>query len=122
MRTVKVYLYGFLLLLFVIFVVQNYATLTYSVSLRFNLGFFSLESIPLPIFIIAPFLFFSGLLLATLMGLAERHRLSKELKQLRGNLQRGEPRMKPEEDASHGPAAPIETEASPFEEKKSTPS
>lgn len=122
MRTVKMYLYGFLLLLFVIFVVQNYAILTYNVSLRFNLGFFSLESIPLPFFIIAPFLFFSGLLLATLMGLAERHRLSKELKQLKANLRMGEPRVKPEEEVRQEPVSLVETESPPFEEKKPTPS
>jgi hypothetical protein len=64
-----------LTVLIVLFVIQNYATLTYSVSIRLNLGFLDLESVPLPFFIIAPLLFFSGVLLATLIGLFKRRRL-----------------------------------------------
>ena len=60
MRTVKVFFYGFLAVLFIIFIVQNYSTLTYSISIRLNLGFLTLESIPLPFFLIAPILFFLG--------------------------------------------------------------
>lgn len=103
MRTVKLFFYGFLAVLFIIFIVQNYSTLTYSVSIRLNLGFLTLESIPLPFFLIAPILFFSGLLLATLIGLVERRRLSKELKQAKTALQIFEQRRGPQDKASQGP-------------------
>ncbi|MCJ7833522.1 MAG: hypothetical protein MUQ20_03960, partial [Deltaproteobacteria bacterium] len=68
MRTLKLYFYGLLVLLFVIFIIQNYYTLTYNVAFRFNLGFVSLVSIPLPLFLVPPLFFFCGLFLATLIG------------------------------------------------------
>lgn len=122
MRTVKVYFYGFLVLLFVVFVVQNYYTLTYSISLRLNLGFFALESVPLPFFVIAPTLFFSGILLATLLGLAERRRLSKELKQLKANSREPEPSLHTFQEKSPGPVHPAEKEPLPSEDHSSNPS
>jgi uncharacterized integral membrane protein len=102
LRTIKLFFYGLLTVLFVIFVVQNYSTLTYSISIRLNLGFLTLESIPLPFFLIAPILFFSGLLLATLIGLVERRRLSKELKQAKIALQISEQRTGPQDKAGQG--------------------
>ena len=105
MRTFKLYFYGLLVLLFVIFVIQNYSTLTYSVSLRLNLGIMALESVPLPFFLIAPIIFFAGLLLATVMGWVERRRLSKELKQLKSGLRQPEPKMAPHEEAP-APSSP----------------
>jgi uncharacterized integral membrane protein len=95
LKTVKLFLYGLLTVLIVLFVIQNYATLTYSVSIRLNLGFLDLESVPLPFFIIAPLLFFSGVLLATLIGLFKRRRLSKELKQLKAGRLEAEPAARP---------------------------
>jgi uncharacterized integral membrane protein len=77
------FFYGILGLLIVLFVIQNYSTLTYSVSVRINLGFLSLESMALPFFVIATALFFSGFLLATIVGWFERRSLSKELKRLK---------------------------------------
>ena len=117
MRTVKLYFYGLLVLLFVVFIVQNYSTLTHSVSLRLNLGFLSLESIPLPFFLIAPLIFFTGVLLATLIGLVERRRLSKELKQVKTALREFEQKMKLQEELSPGPVPPGETENPPSEVK-----
>ncbi len=109
MRTVKLFLYGLLGMLFVLFVIQNYPTLTYSISLRLNLGFLTLESVPLPFFVIAPILFFSGLLLATVVGLVERRRLSKELKQLKADQHEPLPKVKPLEELSPTPVLPSET-------------
>ncbi len=104
-------------MLFVIFVVQNYSTLTYSISIRLNLGFLTLESIPLPFFLIAPILFFSGLLLATLIGLVERRRLSKELKQAKMALRVSEQRTGPQDRASQGPIPTNQAEESSAGEK-----
>ena len=83
MRTLKLYFYGLLVLIFAIFILQNYSTLTYSVALRLNLGFVSLVSIPLPLFLAVPLFFFCGLFLGSIIGWGERRRLSKEIKQLK---------------------------------------
>jgi uncharacterized integral membrane protein len=96
MRTFKLYFYGLLVLLFAIFILQNYSTLTYSVALRLNLGFLSLVSIPLPLFLVAPLFFFCGLFLATMIGWGERRRLSKELKQLKSVRAESKPESRPE--------------------------
>lgn len=109
MRTVKLFFYGLLGMLFVLFVIQNYSTLTYSISLRLNLGFLTLESVPLPFFVIAPILFFSGLLLATVVGLVERRRLSKELKQLKAEQHEPLPKVKSLEELSPAPVPASET-------------
>jgi uncharacterized integral membrane protein len=95
MRTIKLYFYGLLVLLFAIFILQNYSTLTYSVALRLNLGFISFVSVPLPLFLVAPLFFFVGLFLATIFGSAERRRLAREIKQLKGSR----PELKPEPKA-----------------------
>jgi uncharacterized integral membrane protein len=106
MRTLKMYFYGLLLLLFVVFVIQNYSTLTYSVSLRLNLWLINLESVPLPFFLIVPMIFFAGLLLATLIGWGERRRLNRELKQLKSGRMPAET-----ETVSSGEAAPARPKA-----------
>lgn len=113
MRTVKLFLYGFLVMLVVLFIIQNYDTLTYGVSIRLNLGFLTLESIPLPFFIIVPIFFFSGIILATGIGLIERHRLSKELKQVKTDLQESKQREKLLGELSSSPVPPSETGVSP---------
>lgn len=114
MRTLKIFLYGFLILLLVIFIIQNYGTLTYSVSLRLNLGFLSLESIPLPFFLIVPLVFFTGVLLAALIGFSERRRLSRELKTaLRGAGQKTDPLTSPKP----GPSSIEETAVNASKDK-----
>lgn len=122
MRTIKLFFYGLLAVLFVIFVVQNYSTLTYNVSLRLNLGFLTLESIPLPFFVIAPILFFSGLLLATLIGLVERHRLSKELKQVKAVLRMAEQKTGLREESGQSTVLPGDKEGPSSEHKTPGPS
>ena len=83
MRTLKLFFYGLLVLIFAIFILQNYYTLTYSVALRLNLGFLSLMSVPLPLFLAVPLFFFFGLFLGTIFGWGKRRRLSREIKQLK---------------------------------------
>lgn len=122
MRTFKLYFYGLLVLLFVIFVIQNYSTLTNSVSLRLNLGILALESVPLPFFVIVPVIFFAGLLLATVIGWVERRRLSKELKQLKRSLREPEPKAVPYEETPAPPSPPGETGKLTSESKTSIPS
>jgi uncharacterized integral membrane protein len=116
LRTLKLYLYGALILLFAVFIIQNYGTLTYSVSLRLNLGFLALESIPLPFFLIAPLIFFAGIFLATLIGFPERRRLSRELKQAKADLREAEQKKAPPIASSGAKTIPpASKEKSPYQ-------
>jgi uncharacterized integral membrane protein len=119
MRTLKLYLYGLLVLLFAIFILQNYPTLTYSVALRLNLGFLSLVSIPLPLFLIAPLFFFCGLFLATIIGSGERRRLSREIKQLKSSRPEPKQESRPEPRPEPQPAVRQEYKAEPKPESDS---
>jgi uncharacterized integral membrane protein len=92
-RTIKLFFFGLLFFLFLAFIIQNYSTLTFSPSLRLHLGIVLLESVPLPFYLLALMLFFSGLLLATLIGFFERRRLKKELRELKNNYQQLEKRL-----------------------------
>ncbi len=96
MRTIKLCFYGLLVVLFSIFILQNYSTLTYSVVLRLNLGFLSLMSVPLPLFLAVPLFFFLGLFLATIYGWGKRRRLSREIKQLKSARPEPKPELKKE--------------------------
>ena len=96
MRTLKLFFYGLLVLIFAIFILQNYYTLTYSVALRLNLGFLSLLSVPLPLFLAVPLFFFFGLFLGAIFGWGGRRRLSKEIKRLKSLRPESEKEFKPE--------------------------
>jgi hypothetical protein len=95
MRTLKLFFYGLLVLIFAIFILQNYNTLTYSVALRLNLGFLSLMSVPLPLFLAVPLFFFFGLFLGAIFGWGERRRLAKEIKHLKISRPESEKESKP---------------------------
>ena len=96
MRTFKLYFYGFLVLIFAVFILQNYSTLTNPVVLKLRLGFVSLYSLPIPVFLIAPLFFFFGLFLATIIGWGTRRRLSKEIKQLKSTRPEPKPESRPD--------------------------
>lgn len=104
MRLFKVYLYGFLVLLFVVFIIQNFQTLTQGISLRFNLGFVSLVSVPIPLFLLAAFLFFGGVVLTTLIHWAEKRPLIKEIKFLKKNAPPTASVSQPSSSSATGPA------------------
>jgi|GEM_PF-4540607 uncharacterized integral membrane protein len=120
MRIFKVYLYGLLVLLFVVFIIQNFQTLTQGISLRFNLGFISLISIPIPLYLVAAVLFFGGVLLTSLIHWAEKRPLVKEIKILKRNTAPASPAAGPDSVSPKG-AGPAEAAARKTEadEKKS---
>jgi hypothetical protein len=129
MRTFKLYFYGFLALLFVIFILQNYSTLTNPVVFQLRLGFVSLYSLPIPVFLIAPLFFFFGLLLATIIGWGTRRRLTKEIKMLKSSMPlpkpeaKGEPnpKPKPEPKPEVNPESKFEAQPAPKSEPQPTP-
>ncbi len=105
MRTIKLCFYGLLVLIFAIFILQNYSTLTYSVALRLNLGFLSLMSVPLPLFLAVPLFFFFGLFLATIYrvgGTPSSVQGNKTIKEHQAGTQTGIQRRRP--DPSRSPS------------------
>ncbi len=119
MRTLKLYFYGLLVLVFAVFILQNYYTLTAPVALRLNLGFVSFVSVPLPMFIVPPLFFFLGLILATLIGSGERRRLSREIKKLKSHRPEPQPEIVPEERPA--PGREIKAEPKPQSQPESQP-
>lgn len=103
MGGVKFILYALLFVLFLIFIIQNYTTLTASHSLRLNIGLASLETVPLPFYFIALILFFMGFLLAVLLNLPRNHRIKKELREAQTTTRRLEEQV----GRQRKPAPPI---------------
>ncbi|MCU0577930.1 MAG: lipopolysaccharide assembly protein LapA domain-containing protein [Desulfobacterota bacterium] len=83
MASLKFVLYALLFILFLIFIVQNYTTLTAPHSLHLNLALANLETVPLPLYILALILFFMGFFLALLLGALPKQRLKRELRDCR---------------------------------------
>lgn len=83
MASLKFVLYALLFILFLIFIVQNYSTLTAPHSLHLNLALANLETVPLPFYILALILFFMGFFLALLLGALPKQRLKRELRDCR---------------------------------------
>jgi uncharacterized integral membrane protein len=83
MPNLKFILYAFLFILFLLFIVQNYSTLTAPHSLHLNLVLANLETVPLPFYILALILFFMGFFLALLLNVIPKKRLKRELRNCR---------------------------------------
>ena len=83
MLTAKRIFYGLLFFVFLLFLFQNYSTLTSSHSLRLNLGLLLLESVALPFYLIVILSFFAGLFIAFVIAFFERRPMKRELKDLR---------------------------------------
>jgi len=83
MLTAKRIFYGLLFFVFLLFLFQNYSTLTSSHALHLNLGFLLLESVPLPFYLIVTLSFFAGLFIAFVIAFFERRPMKRELKDLR---------------------------------------
>ncbi len=83
MTNLKFILYALLFILFLLFIVQNYITLTAPHSLRLNLVLTHWETVPLPLYLLALILFFMGFFLALLLSVLPKQRLKKELRDCR---------------------------------------
>jgi len=109
MASLKFVLYALLFILFLIFIVQNYTTLTAPHSLHLNLALANLETVPLPLYILALILFFMGFFLALLLGVLSKQRLKKELRDCRSQKKdlekQWQDRVKPDQQTLQPPAA-----------------
>lgn len=63
----------------IIFMIQNIGPLSQPLSIRLSLMFIKFESTPYPVYLIILLAFFVGLLLASVLGLADRYRMRKLL-------------------------------------------
>jgi uncharacterized integral membrane protein len=99
-----------LLLFFLVFVLQNYATLTAGHSLHLNLGLVNLESVPLPFYLIAMLLFLMGFLLAGLLNFFKSLALKREIKSLQ-NRNRALEMERDRQRIQSTPPTPVKTPA-----------
>lgn len=70
----------------VIFMIQNIGPLSTPLSIRLNLIFVHFKSTPYATYLIIMLAFFCGLLLASVLGLMERFRMRKKLKEQRKQI------------------------------------
>ena len=70
----------------IVFMVQNIEPLSHPLSIRLDLFFLKFASTPYPTYMVILLAFFVGLLAASLLGLLERYRLRKRLRQMRKEM------------------------------------
>jgi uncharacterized membrane protein YciS (DUF1049 family) len=103
MKTAKTLILGILIVLFILFVVQNYPTLTQSQTLKLNLLLTTVETPPLMMVLMLVVCFVLGFAAAFVIGYAQRRRLRKDLRQVNQRLKRTE------EELNHLRNLPITT-------------
>ncbi len=80
MRYLKTFIVCAVVALAIIFMVQNIEPLSHPLGIRLNLFFIKLRTTPYPTYLVILLAFFVGLLAASLLGLAERFRMRRQLK------------------------------------------
>ncbi len=115
MKILKNMAYTLIVVLAFVFFMQNYPTLSTPISIRYDLYFFQVESLPFPVWSIILLSFSLGVMLAVFFGLYERYmikqnaksktrevaRLEKEVNSLR-NLPITEEKFSEEEEQVRG--------------------
>ena len=93
MRYLKTFIICLAVALAIVFMVQNIEPLSHLLSIHLNLFFVQFQTTPYPTYMVILLAFFVGLLVASLLGVVERHRqrgrvkaLNKELKNLNDEL------------------------------------
>jgi uncharacterized integral membrane protein len=106
MTNLKFILYALLFILFLLFIVQNYITLTAPHSLRLNLVLTHWETVPLPLYLLALILFFMGFFLSLLLSVLPKQRLKKELRDCRQQKRDLEQQLKTRQGPVNQTASP----------------
>jgi len=75
-----------IVLLGIVFIIENLETLKQAVRLKLNLYFFSFQSPDIQLWVIVLFVFFLGVLTASLYGFYELYRQRQTIRQLRHNM------------------------------------
>jgi putative membrane protein len=88
MSYLKAIVISLVVALAIIFMVQNIEPLSHPLSIRLNLFFIQFETTPYATYMVILLAFFVGLLAASLLGLMERLRLRKTIRQQRKEMER----------------------------------
>lgn len=88
MSYLKAIVISLVVALAIIFMVQNIEPLSHPLSIRLNLFFVQFETTPYATYMVILLAFFVGLLAASLLGLMERLRLRKTIRQQRKEVAR----------------------------------
>lgn len=80
MRYLKAFIICAVVALAIIFMVQNIEPLSHPLGIRLNLFFVKLETTPYPTYLVIILAFFVGLLTASLLGIADRFRMRRQLR------------------------------------------
>jgi len=94
MKTIKALFWGLFVVILIIFIVQNLQALTHTETLRLNLFFASFQSPELQVSFLLILSFVLGFLLAYSLGLVQRRRLKKTIKELERRQARSENELK----------------------------
>jgi uncharacterized integral membrane protein len=94
MNQIKWIVVAFVLLLGFIAAVQNYETLTTSVTFKLDLYFQNYETSEMPLALVAVITFLVGLVSAWLYGITERFRLNRQIKALMKDAKEKEKELK----------------------------
>jgi uncharacterized integral membrane protein len=87
MRFIKIIISTVIILLGIVFIIENLETLKQVVSVRLDLYFFTLQSPDVHLWIIILFCFFLGVFTTSLYGLYELYKQRQTIRQLRHNLE-----------------------------------
>jgi uncharacterized integral membrane protein len=87
MRFFKVIFASLLVILGIVFIIENRATLEHALQLRFDIYVAKFQSPQIPVWVLILFTFFLGVFTAALYGLYELIRQRQTIRQLRHNLE-----------------------------------
>jgi len=116
MRFVKVIISTVIVLLGIVFIIENLDMLKQPVSLELNLYFVSLQSPKMHLWIIVLFSFFLGVFTTCLYGIYEHYQQRQTIRQLRHNLELLAKELKQASATAQASAAVSEPQIAPRSE------
>ena len=87
MRFFKIIFSSLLVILGIVFIIQNRTVMEHSVQLKLNLYFQNFQSATIPLWILLLFTFFLGVFTASLYGLYELFKQRQNIRTLKHNLE-----------------------------------
>lgn len=87
MRFIKIIISTIIVLLGIVFIIENLEMLKRAVNLKLDLYFFTLQTPDIHLWVIVLFAFFLGVFTASLYGLYEVYKQRQTIRQLRHNLE-----------------------------------
>ena len=113
MRFVKVIFSTVIVLLGIVFIIENLEVLKQAVRLRLDLYLATFQSPDVPLWIIILFCFFLGVLTTSLYGLYELYKQRQTIRQLRHNLEILARELKQASDTAQASTAAPEPQIAP---------